>query len=403
MRRERCGDNDGTATLKNGECCGSEKTSGYSALKKDGCCGTEGRGHSFSGTTGTSGCPGENKAGLCNTEKERGYIDTKNLDRTIADKKSHCSVIGNHDCGGSAKKDDSRDSKKARSDEKPEKCCWQIAPCSDKSDCSEAEALTIGLKTTGTCCCDSGSSDLDACAKDARCNGSSSGSGEEVSIFDKSNDEAADHVDIEKGAMFLEHVVLDVQGLTCVGCETKLFRSLQGIPGIRNLRTSIVLSQAEFDLDEKAGLVIEVIKFVETTTGFTCQRLNNEGQKIDVIVDGDAKAFVERKYPDGVTQIVASGKQTVRITYDAKVVGARALLERCSNSPLKLAAPRGPSEIESGKKHVRNAAWITLLSAVLTIPVLVLAWAPLPSRPIVYGGASLALATIVQFAVASPF
>jgi Cd2+-exporting ATPase len=46
---------------------------------------------------------------------------------------------------------------------------------------------------------------------------------------------------------------------------------------------------------------------------------------------------------------------------------------------------------------------MTLLSAALTVPVIVLAWAPLPPRPIVYGGASLALATIVQFTIAGPF
>jgi len=403
VSKEHRGDYDGTATSKKGECGGSEKTTGHSFRKNDGCCGTEGGGHTLSGATGTSGCPSENKAGLCNPEKKLGYIGTKNGDRIVAEKKSHCPAIGKHDCGGSAKKDDSCDSKKARSGEKTKKCRCHIAPCSDKSDCSEAEERTTSFKRTATCCCEPGSSDLAEHAQDSCCSDSSSRSGEEVSAFDKSNEEAADHVDIEKGATFLEHVVLDVQGLTCVGCETKLFRSLQSVPGIRNLRTSLVLSQAEFDLDEKAGLVTALIKSVETTTGFTCQRLNNEGQEIDVIVDGDAKAFVERKYPDGVTQMVASGKQTVRITYDAKVVGARALLEKWFDSPLKLAAPRGSSELESGKKHVRNTAWITLLSAVLTIPVLVLAWAPLPPKPIVYGGASLALATIVQFAVAGPF
>ena len=401
--KECRGDNDGKAFSKKGGCCGSEKTTSYSVLKEDACSGAERRGDEFGGATGRSGCLGKNKAGLCNPEKELSYLGTNNGDRIIADKKCHCLVIGKHDCGGSAEKDESCDpKKKARAGEKPKKCCCQIAACSGKSCCSEAEERTTGLKTTSTCC-GSDNSGPNECLKDAYRNGSSFRSGEEISTFDKSNEKAADHVDIEKGVMFLEHVVLDVQGLTCVGCETKLFRSLHGIPGVHNLRTSLVLSQAEFDLDETAGLVTELIQSVETTTGFTCQRLNNEGQEIDVTVDGDAQAFVERKYPDGVTQMVASGKQTVRITYDAKVVGARALLEKWSDRPLKLAAPRGSSELESGKKHVRNTAWITLLSAVLTIPVLVLAWAPLPPKPIVYGGASLALATIVQFAVAGPF
>ena len=271
------------------------------------------------------------------------------------------------------------------------------------------------LENAGCCgteeksnCCDttrkSGCSDeisADCCSSEKKLGGSRSG--EEASVFDEFNKQVADHPDIEKGALFLEHVVLDVQGLTCVGCETKLFRTLQGIPGVRNLRTSLVLSQAEFDLDGKSGLVVEVIKTVEKTTGFTCQRLNNEGQEIDVIVDGDAKTFVGRKYLDGVTQMIAYDNQTVRITYDAKIIGARALLEKCADSPLKLAAPRGSSELESGKKHVRTTAWITLLSACLTVPVLILAWAPLPPRPVVYGGVSLALATIVQVAIAGPF
>jgi len=185
-----------------------------------------------------------------------------------------------------------------------------------------------------------------------------------------------DHIDIEKGSLAVEHVVLDVQGLTCVGCENKLFRSLHDIPGVCNLRTSLVLSQAEFDLDEKAGPVA-VIRAVEKNTGFACQQLNNEGQEVDVVVD-DVKAFVEHKYPDGVTQMIATDKHIIRIKYDAKIIGARTLLEKSFNKPLTLADPRGSSELESGKRHVRHTAWITLVSSVLTIPVLVLTWASLP-------------------------
>jgi len=210
-------------------------------------------------------------------------------------------------------------------------------------------------------------------------------------------------IDLEQDPSNLERVILDVQGLTCTGCETKLFRSLQSIPGIYRLQTSLVLSQAEFDLDEKAGSVDEVIKSVEKATGFACQRLNNEGQEVDVMVDGDAKAFVTQQYPHGVFQMTVIGKQVVRITYDGRIIGARALLRECFDSPLKLAAPRRSSELESGKSHVRNMTWIALLSIILTIPVLVMAWASLPHRPIAYGSASLALATVVQFVVAGPF
>jgi len=271
---------------------------------------------------------------------------------------------------------------------------------SEKAGCCDTEKKDNCCGTMRKISC-SDESKADCCSPEKQSGGP--GSGEEASVFENADEQVAIDPDIEKGAMFLKHVVLNVQGLTCVGCETKLFRSLQGIPGVCNPRTSLVLSQAEFDIDEKSGLVVEVIKSVEKTTGFTCHQLNNEGQEIDIVVDGDAKAFVERKYLNGVIQMIASDNQTVRITYDARVIGARGLLEKCADSPLKLAAPRGSTELESGKKHVRNTAWITLLSACLTVPVLVLAWAPLPPRPVVYGGVSLALATIVQVAIAGPF
>ncbi|KAL9098218.1 MAG: hypothetical protein Q9187_009701, partial [Circinaria calcarea] len=46
---------------------------------------------------------------------------------------------------------------------------------------------------------------------------------------------------------------------------------------------------------------------------------------------------------------------------------------------------------------------MTAFSAVLTTPVLILAWAPLPQHEILYGAVSLTLATIVQIVVAGPF
>jgi Cd2+-exporting ATPase len=267
---------------------------------------------------------------------------------------------------------------------------------SGKSPCKEVDGVDAS-------CCASRVSGQDGCSKAECYNGTASCSKEGPSSSYRVAEKAEDAVDIEKHGVVLEHVVLNVQGLTCVGCETKLFRSLRGLPGVLNLHTSLVLSQAEFDLDETAGPVTAVIRSVEKATGFACQRLNTGGQELEVLVGGDARSFVERKYPDGVTQMVAIDKQIVRITYDARVIGARTLLDSCFDRSLRLAVPRGSSELESGKKHVRTTACITLVSAVLTIPVLVLAWAPLTPRPIVYGAVSLALATVVQFAVAGPF
>jgi heavy metal translocating P-type ATPase len=361
------GADDINGSPKPDECCGSEKTS----EDKNDCSGS--------------------KKKACSGVKQEGYC-------CLVTKEKNCSDVKRDKCG----------SKETEcSAAKEDRCCDHENPtvteCHPNTCYIGDKEGTDAIRAVGAPCCDPASSDPLGCSKDACCDGSGSCTDGEISSFNKLDEQVTDGCDIEKGALVLEHVVLDVQGLTCVGCETKLFKSLYGIPGVRNLHTSLMLSKAEFDLDENAGPVVEVIKSVEKTTGFTCQRLNSEGQEVDVIVDCDAKAFVERKYPDGITEMIATDKQIVRIVYDAKIIGARELLENCFDRPLKLAAPRGSSQLESGKKHVRNTAWITLLSAVLTIPVLVLAWAPLPPHPIIYGGISLALATIVQFAVAGPF
>ncbi|KAK5018545.1 hypothetical protein LTR16_001599 [Cryomyces antarcticus] len=209
--------------------------------------------------------------------------------------------------------------------------------------------------------------------------------------------------DVEKGYTLFEHVVLSVSGLTCVGCENKLFRSLDVIPSVRKLKTSLVLAQAEFDLDLTAGPVSDVVRSIERMTGFSCEIVKSRGQELEVIVTGDVQDFLKQTPPVGVQDMTLVNKQTVRIAYDAKKIGARDLLENCFNVAVCLAAPRPHPALAVGSRHVRSSGYVTLSSAALTIPVLVLAWAPLPSHPVAYGTTSSALATAVQFGVAGPF
>lgn len=212
-------------------------------------------------------------------------------------------------------------------------------------------------------------------------------------------------VDSEKGLTGSEHVVLSISGMTCTGCETKLNRTLAGVQGISNLKASLILSRAEFDLDIATNTATDVMKHLERTTEFTCERVTNEGSTIDVIPPMSCEEFIKQDYPAGVAEMVLVDKETVRIAFDAKIVGARDL---CSHgfgegTPLKLAPPRPDPTLEAGSKHVRHLGYMTILSAMLTVPVLVLAWAPLPEHEIAYSSTSLALATIIQVVIAGPF
>ncbi|KAL4876462.1 E1-E2 ATPase-domain-containing protein [Aspergillus karnatakaensis] len=208
--------------------------------------------------------------------------------------------------------------------------------------------------------------------------------------------------DLEKGNTGREHVILSISGMTCTGCETKLKRTLGTLPSVRNLKTSLVLSRAEFDLDVGVQPYDELLKYMARTTEFKYERVTDRGSNVDVVVPNAAE-FMKRDWPYGVTEITLVDKRTVNIAFDAKVAGARDLVERGWDRPFTLAAPGGDPTLAAGNRHVRNVGYMTLLSIVLTIPVLVLAWAPLPEREIAYGSASLALATIVQVVIAGPF
>ncbi|KAF5677057.1 Cu2+-exporting ATPase [Fusarium denticulatum] len=209
--------------------------------------------------------------------------------------------------------------------------------------------------------------------------------------------------DIENQTAGKEHVVLSISGMTCTGCETKLNRTLATVPAVNDLKTSLVLSRAEFNIELRLGSVDEVIKHLERTTEFKCERLQTKGSSLDFIVNGSTAEFIGQTWPEGVLDMSLVDKETVRISFDPKIIGARDLAERPWDPPVKLAPPRGDSSLEAGSKHVRHVGYTTLLSAVLTIPVLVMAWAPLPEREVAYSSASLALATIVQVVVAGPF
>ncbi len=216
----------------------------------------------------------------------------------------------------------------------------------------------------------------------------------------------AQATDLEKGfrGNEKEHVVLSISGMTCTGCETKLVRTLGSHPAVKNLKTSLVLSRAEFDLVSAAS-VVEVMKHLQRTTEFRCERIANRGANLDVLAPGgDAAAFVNKPWPDGVTEMKMMDKKTVNVNFDANIIGARDLVQRgWGDGPVSLATLRADPSLEAGGRHVRHVGYMTLLSACLTIPVLVMAWAPLPERPLEYGSASLTLATLVQFIIAGPF
>ncbi|CEL11969.1 hypothetical protein ASPCAL15063 [Aspergillus calidoustus] len=106
--------------------------------------------------------------------------------------------------------------------------------------------------------------------------------------------------DIENQGTGKEHVVLSISGMTCTGCETNLNRTLVTVPAVKDLKTSLVLSRAEFNIDLRLGSVEEVMKHLERTTEFKCERVQNQGSSLDLIVPDMPSKFISQTWPDGV-------------------------------------------------------------------------------------------------------
>ena len=209
---------------------------------------------------------------------------------------------------------------------------------------------------------------------------------------------------LEKGKDALEHLIVSVKGMTCTGCETKLYRSILALPGARNVRTSLLRAEAEFDLDLGAskGTVESTVQTLESMTHFTCIQVFPRDGNLNVVIAGAIRPFLKQELPQGVPRILKSGDHEAQIIYDPRVIGARDVYHSLLGPGDALASVK-QSQVNASRRNFLVALWLTILSAVLTIPVLVLAWAPVPEHEVIYGAVSLVLATIVEVFVAGPF
>lgn len=220
-------------------------------------------------------------------------------------------------------------------------------------------------------------------------------------------DVAADLGTLEKGGggMPNAHAALTVQGMTCTGCENKLIRALKVAPTVCNIKTSFVLCRAEFDYDSGISTLQALIQVLEQRTGFSIKPVNvgkTRELRLSVVDPAKLDGLLVSPLPKGVESTSRSGKDIVILSYDPHIIGARQLLAAyASFSPTLAPEPRDPV-MSAGLHHIRTLFLRTALSACLTIPVLVLAWAPLPAHPRAYAIASLVLATLVQVAITGP-
>ncbi|OAP60877.1 copper-translocating P-type ATPase [Fonsecaea erecta] len=196
-----------------------------------------------------------------------------------------------------------------------------------------------------------------------------------------------------------EHVVLGVSGMTCTGCSRKVTNVLQNVEGVSSVKVTFVTGIAEFDLDSSLASAEQIIPRIEKETGFKYSRIVSTYQVLDVRIDPAKAKDACAELGKLVESVEKIDKTTYRVSYNPASIGARTIFE--SVAGISLAPPGIDVTLADGKRRLVIMGWSTILAALLTIPIVVLAWSNTPTAHSTKSVVSLVLATLVQ-AIAVP-
>ena len=234
--------------------------------------------------------------------------------------------------------------------------------------------------------------------------------------------------DVEKGPPDYQRFVLNIDGLNCGCCDTGITRAVARIQAIRNHQVNLLMARLEFELDVSQIPIEDVVKKLDSFTGYSFKQNSRPKDQVLELLYAQHRDFDSENLPSGITAIelpephrqcrspawlpnvptlalndnrcvtVAQQPQLARVHYDAKTIGARDLYEffRRRNEQIRLAPPAAHSSLSLGAKQTWRAFYWFLPALVLTVPVIVLAWAPLDHTKFAYAHVSIAMATIVQ-------
>ncbi|KKF92800.1 P-type cation-transporting ATPase [Ceratocystis platani] len=201
--------------------------------------------------------------------------------------------------------------------------------------------------------------------------------------------------DLEKDAGY-EHVALSVEGMTCNDCAEKLSRTLKNIPGTHNIRVNFIRGQADFDLEPSLSSIDSILAIAQNSTGFILNRFKQGREALNLLVPkSNVKALTELSI-DGLRDVAVLDESTVQVEYDPKVIGARDLLGRLGDLSTGLAPPGADPAVSGGRRKFYKLLITTVLSTLLTIPVVVLAWGEDIVSEFSRGIVSFVLGSLVQ-------
>ena len=213
--------------------------------------------------------------------------------------------------------------------------------------------------------------------------------------------------DVE-AASTLESVSVRVDGMDCSSCAASLERALLASPGVSRVEVNFMRGKAVFQLDTRVQSVKNAIQSAEKHCGLRCTLESTGAHSIDLVMSKAESQILAQKGVLGLQNVLQVNPKVARVSYDPTVVGVRTLIASIGEA-LDSPSGRAPPVADlirtspSDRGRLRAQFLKTAVSASLTIPVVVMAWASIALDWRKRAAVSLALATLVQLIAVPEF
>jgi cation transport ATPase len=196
--------------------------------------------------------------------------------------------------------------------------------------------------------------------------------------------------------------------MNCPSCATKLTRALLKLPSVQDVNVNTFTGQTSLTYREGFIFPSTIANRATKATGFLCEVVDEsrlEGKHRILQIKFQTTTVLPPVLPPGVVILKASRTESsvvFEVHFDAAVIQPRSVLDIFGPLGGSFLPPSKANASAQVSTEVTSLFRRTVISAVLSIPIMVFSWAPLQPHPIVYGAISLFLATCIQFAVGAP-
>lgn len=202
-----------------------------------------------------------------------------------------------------------------------------------------------------------------------------------------------------------EKLQLEIRGMDCVDCVPKVGRALAQLPTVVSVNLDYFSGVAELQHDPEIITPAAIASYVARATGFGVKALTQASSALGtsapiITLPVSFSTIPPREVFDGFDIRCGSNPRVIELSFAAHADcphRPREILEKLQ----PFGAALVPVDSEGRERDIVTRDLIavvvrTTACAVLTVPVLVLAWANLPPHPVLYGGIAVGLTTLIQ-------